>query len=191
MQLHNQICPNERDIVRLVFAAATVAFTLLTVGCSSDATVPVTAKVSAPSAHAELRPLPSEKNAPMSSTEGLSPECAIGQQTVLISANKTRDFIDVDNTGVVVKTSGVTAPHTGASATYEFTKAQPRVRAVFVTVKTNGKYDDHTGLVIQAVTHHYRANWPLQASMLPTAVSVDANNFIIGSSLVGIMFCRR
>lgn len=191
MQLYNQIHPTERDIVRFVFAAATATFALLTVGCSNEFVEPVVAKVSAPTAHAELRPLPDKKNTPMSNTEGLSPECESGQQTVFITANKTREFVDVDNTGVVVRTSGATAPHTTSSATYEFTKAHPRIRAVFVAVKTSGKFDDHTGLVVPPVTHHYLANWPLQASMTPTAVSVDTNDFLIGSSLVGVQLCRR
>ena len=178
--------------MRVLFATIVLAgISLLTVGCSDDLTEPVVAKISAPSAHAELRPIPDKKNAPMSNTEGLNPECASGQQTVFISANKTRDFIDVDNTGVVVKTDGAAAPHTSSTATYEFKDSQPRVRAVFVIVKTSGHFDDHTGLVVPPVTHHYQANWPLQASMTPTAVSVDADDFLVGSILVGAQFCRR
>lgn len=175
--------------MRVVFAAVLAGIALLT-GCSSDIAVPVTAKVSEPTAHAELKPA-ARHISPVSSIDGLNPECASNLQAISLSVNKSRDFVEVGDSGIVVKTRGATAPHPSSSATYVFKDAQPDVRSVFVTVATSQKYDDHTGLVLPPVTHHYEANWPLQAQEVPTAVSVEADDFFDGTRLVGITLCKK
>lgn len=176
--------------MRVFIAAIIAGLTLLTVGCSNDATQPTVAKINGPTVHANLMPSTNKTYTKVEGENDLEPECADGLEAVYIKANSTRNYIEVGSSGVVVKVEGNMQPNPGSVATFLFADAQD-VRSAFVTLATSD-WRDFQGLgMMPGGAYHYKAVWPEQGRTEAAAVTVDSQDFLKNSNrLVGLTICK-
>ena len=172
--------------MRVLITSVIAVLASVVVGCSNNAVAPQSAAVTEPAVQVDLRPLANTKAVAVSDSDDES-ECG-SKKPLFLTADRSRDFVSVDDQ-MSVKTLGATPPNPSSTATYVFRDAQPSVRSAYVVVSTRTNYDIHSGYVIPAAKHRFEVVWPQQALTEAISVSVDADDFSVGTHLVGIELC--